>query len=234
MEQITKMQYCEACKVSISTKTEKCPLCHAPLPPCEDAALEQTYPDFSPFKRRNRLLTLLYSAVCLTAIFVCVLVNLLTWNNHLWSALVTAPVLYVWLCGLITFRKRAHLGLKLMAHAIGIVLVLVVINSFTDSQKVVSHVSWAVSYTMPFTFVGFILLINVLMAHKRHTLRDYVLYQISLCVIGFIPLLLVLLGVAQPVYPSIIAAACSALTIGALFLFGRKKVVAELNRKFHI
>ena len=234
MERIERMQYCETCKVSISTKTKNCPLCHAPLPSCEDAALEQTYPDFSPLKRRSRFLALLYSALCLAVILICVLVNLLAWNGHLWSALVAAPVLYVWLCGLITFRKRAHLGLKLMAHAIGIVSLLVVINTFTDSQRIVSHVSWAVSYTMPFIFIGFILLINVLMARKRNTLRDYVLYQISLCVIGFIPLLLVLLGVAQPAYPSIIAAACSALTIGGLFLFGRKKVVAELNRKFHI
>lgn len=228
------MQYCEACKVSVSTQTKKCPLCHAPLPEREDAQLEQTYPDFAPLKRRSRILTLLYSGICLFAIVTCALVNLLTWSGHLWSALVAAPVLYVWLCGLITFRKRVHLGLKLMAHAVGIVLMLVVINSFTDSERIVSHVSWAASYTMPFIFIGFILAINVLMARKRHTLRDYAISQISLCVIGFIPLLLVLLDAAQPAYPSIIAAVCSALTIGGLFLFGRKKVIAELNRKFHI
>ncbi len=229
-----QFQYCEACKVSVSTQTTKCPLCHTPLPERENVRLEQTYPDFSPLKKRSRRLTLLYSLFCLLVIGICVLVNLLTWQGHLWSALVAAPMLYVWLCGIITFRKRLHLGMKLTAHAVGIVLLLVAINGFTDSERVVSHVSWAVSYTMPFVFIGFILLINVLMARRRNTLRDYALYQISLCVIGFIPLLLVLLGIAEPVYPSIIAAACSALTIVGLFLFGRKKVTAELNKKFHI
>lgn len=228
------MQYCESCKVSISTQTDVCPLCHAPLEAREGLVLEQTYPDFAPLKRKSRLLELLLGLSCVFVIVVCALINLLTWNGHLWSVLVAAPVLYVWLCGLITFRKRAHLGLKLMAHAIGIALLLIVINSFSDSQRIVSHASWAVAYTMPFIFIGFILSINTLMARKRQTLRDYVLYQISLCVIGFIPLLLVLLGVAQPAYPSIIAAACSALTIGGLFLFGRKNVISELNKKFHI
>lgn len=228
------MQYCEACRVRISTQTDTCPLCHAPLPAREGLLLEQTYPDFAPLKRRSRLLALWFSLACLFSIAVCALINLLTWNGSLWSALVAAPVLYVWLCGLITFRKRAHLGLKLMAHAIGIALLLVAINTFSDSRRVVSHASWAVAYTMPFVFIGFILSINVLIARRLQTLRDYVLYQISLCVIGFIPLLLVLLDVAQPVYPSIIAAACSALTIGGLFLFGRRNVISELNKKFHI
>lgn len=228
------MQYCEDCKVFISTKTDACPLCHAPLPERENAELVQTYPDFAPLKRKSRLLALLYSAACFFVIAVCVLINLLTWQGHLWSALVAAPVLYVWLTGLFTFRKRVHLGLKLMAHAVGIVLLLVAINGFSGSARIMSHVSWAVAYTMPFIFIGFILAINVLIARKRHTLKDYLLYQLSLCVIGFIPLLLALLNVAQPVYPSILAAVCSALTIGGLFLFGRKKAVSELNKKFHI
>ncbi|HWS28678.1 MAG TPA: DUF6320 domain-containing protein [Clostridia bacterium] len=231
---ISELQYCETCKVSISTKTDICPLCHEKLPARQDAKLVETYPDFAPFKRRSRLLALIFSGVCALIIVVCVLVNLLTWNGHLWSALVTAPALYVWICGLITFKKRIHLGLKLMAHAIGIASMLVAINTFSGSAQIVTHASWAVSYSMPFIFIGFILAINVLMIRKRHTLRDYVISQISLCVIGFIPLLLVLLGVAQPIYPSILAAACSALTIGGLFLFGRKNVTAELNRKFHI
>lgn len=228
------MQYCEACKVSISTKTDVCPLCHEKLPERENINLVETYPDFAPFKRRSRLLALIHSGICVLTIIVCALINFLTWNGHLWSALVTAPVLYVWICGLITFKKRVHLGIKLMAHAIGIASMLVVINTFSDSARIVSHASWAVSYTMPFIFIGFILAINVLMLRKRHTLKDYVISQISLCVIGFIPLLLVLFNVAQPIYPSILAAACSALTIGGLFLFGRKNVTAELNRKFHI
>lgn len=231
---ISNLQYCEACKVSISTKTDICPLCHEKLPAREDVNLVETYPDFAPFKRRSRLLALIYSGICVTTIVVCMLINLLTWNNHLWSALVAAPVLYVWLCGLVTFKKRVHLGLKLMAHAVGIALMLLAINAFSDSERVIIQASWAVSYTMPFIFIGFILAINVLMLRKRHTLKDYVISQISLCVIGFIPLLLVLFNVAEPIYPSILAAACSALTIGGLFLFGRKNVTAELDRRFHI
>jgi uncharacterized Tic20 family protein len=83
-------------------------------------------------------------------------------------------------------------------------------------------------------FVCFILAINVIMLKLKHQFRDYLLYQISLCVIGFVPLVLVLSGVAQPIYPSIIAAACSYLTLIGLVFFKRRVVFSEFRKKFHI
>ncbi len=225
------MRHCAYCKVGISSNTEICPLCRRKLEGGGDAPAD--YPSFEPAAKGLKTA----KAVSLTACFaiaVCVAVNLLTWHGELWCAVVSACILYAWWPGLLSFSKRVHLGWKLTAHAIAIPLLLVAINMFASSAAVVSRVSWAVSYTMPAIFIGFITLIGYLAVRWKHKRRDYLLYLLSLCLCGFIPLTLVLCGVAQPAFMSIAAAAYSFLTIILLVVYAKKLIGSEIARKFHI
>lgn len=160
--------------------------------------------------------------------------NILMWKGEVWCVVFSACVLYAWGLGLQTFSKRIHLGWKLTANAIAIPLLLVVINVFASSAETIAKVSWAVSYTMPAIFLGFIIVINFIIIKWRQRRRDYMLYQLSLCVICFVPLILVLSGVAQPIYPSMIAAGCALMTIIWLIVFAQKVIGSELVRKFHL
>lgn len=188
-----------------------------------------------PLKQKKGIAVKVVSWVALALILSSVLINWITWGGKLWCVTFSAYVLYVWLLGLLTFKRGVHPGLKLMTHAIALTLLLVVTNMFAYSKEIVSRVSWAVSFAMPFILIGFMIAIDVLILLRRtQNRRDYLLYQISLSVIGFIPIILVLSGVAQPVYPSIIAASCSFLTILGMVIFARKIVFSEFGRKFHI
>ena len=228
------MQYCNNCKVSVSTKTAQCPLCHAGLRPLDGDEPVQTYPSFEPLKEKKHLFEKIVSFCAIASIVILVVINLLTYRGHLWSVIACSYILYVWLLGLMTIKKGIHVGLKLLAHAIAIPLLLMVVNMFADSEKTIHKASWAISYTMPFIFVGFILAINILMMIKTRYLRDYLIYQLTLSVIAFVPLLLVLLNVAQPMLPSIIAAMFSFLSIIGLIIFSKKNIQTEFGRKFHI
>lgn len=228
------MSYCPDCKISVTTHPVRCPLCQKALTQsgCSDDA--GAYPAFEPMKQRRKMFFKAVSILALTLITASVAYNLMTWHGDVWCVVFSTCVLYAWGPGLLTFNRRVHLGWKLTAHAVAIPLLLVVINVFASSEAMVNRVSWAVSYTMPAIFIGFIITINYIIIRWRQKRRDYLLYQLALCVIGFIPLVLVLSGVAQPVFPSIAAAGCSFLTLIWLILYQKKMIRSELARKFHI
>ncbi|MHB1452399.1 MAG: DUF6320 domain-containing protein [Saccharofermentanales bacterium] len=228
------MKYCEDCRIHVPGNALDCPLCHRSMAILDDKDNGAIYPDFEPRRRRDRKLVKAFSKTALLLIFSSVIINMMISSETWWSAIFSAIVLYIWLLGLLTFKRAAHPGLKLMAHAIAMPLLLVVINTFASNTKTFTRLSWAVSYAMPIIILCFILVINIMMYRRRQNLRNYLLYQLSLCVIGFVPLILVLSGVAKPIQPSIIAASCSFLSILALLLFSRKIVIGELGRKFHV
>lgn len=228
------MSYCSDCKISISANTAKCPLCQKELQGSGHGDETGDYPGFEPVKQRKKLLVKAISILALTLITLAVAYNILTWDGDIWCVVFSACVLYTWGLGLLTFNRRVHTGWKLTAHALAIPLLLVVINVFASNIETVSRVSWAVSYTMPAIFIGFIITINYIIFRWRQKRCDYLLYQLALCVIGFVPLILVLSGVAQPVFPSIAAAGCSFLTIIWLVLYQKKVIGSEFVKKFHI
>lgn len=228
------MQYCTDCKISISSKTDRCPLCHKELPYAEQEGAAEAYPGFEPLKAKNRKLAKTISTIACSLIAFSVLANMLTWNGSVWCVPFTACVLYAWGGGLLTFSKRIHLGWKLTAHAIAIPLLLVIFNTFAYNTETIHEITWAVSYGMPFIYICFIITIDSIVVLWRQKLRDYLLYQLTLCMIGFIPLILVLSGVTQPMWPSIIAAGCSYATIIGLILYAKKIIKSEFVKKFHI
>ncbi len=207
------MPTCTDCHVRVLTVTDRCPLCHRSLAEQQDKAARHTYPVERPLQKKSISLARLVSLSVICLILLSLSINWAAWNGWLWSVIFSTHVLYLWLVGWLTLKKGVHPGLKLMTNALSITLLLVVVNVLYRSNVTISCISWAVSYSMPIIFIGFITVIDMIMLRKKHNLRDFLLYQLSLCAIGFIPLVLVLTGVARPIYPSVIAAALAGLTI---------------------
>lgn len=228
------MQYCTACKLHISSRTQRCPLCQASLPVTQDLEATQTYPVFIPRQKTNKWLTKSVSVTAVMLILSSALTNWATWNGHLWGVAITAFAIYIWLTALITFKRGIHPGVKLMTQAMALTLLLVVIDMFAFGTEIITRASWSVGFAMPFVFIGGIIAINVVMVRNKQTIRDYLLYQLVLCVVGIIPLVLVLFVVAQPLWSSVIAASCSLLTLIGLLICANKTVVSEFARKFRV
>ena len=226
------MKYCPHCQVQVLTETDKCPLCHQALNPNDEKGVV-SFPPYSKRRNRWRKIVRATSISSATVILASILVNIITWTGHAWSMIVTAGVLYVWLCGLITFRKATLLGVKLMSHSIGLTALLVIINIFSTNVSEAS-LTWAATYAIPFIDILFIAIINILMIAKKHTMRDFLISQFALSIIGFAPLVLALVGFANPMSMSIAAAIISGVTIIGCFLFAKKIVISELARKFHV
>ena len=225
------MARCEHCHVNIAMRATRCPLCGAPIQGAEE--LPAAYPPPPPAPHVSWLYRW-FALAAFVSIGVAVGCNLLWPGGGLWSIPFAGTVLYVWALGVMTFNKRLHRGVKLMAHAIALTVLVILYNIFATGEQTTHSVTWAVSYAMPFIFIAFSLYISLQMVFHKQDLRGYMLYQIALCVIGFIPLLLVLLGAAAPIWPSIVAASCAYVTLMALVIFARHVISSEFSRAFHV
>lgn len=228
------MLYCDKCKVNIVSYSKSCPLCRAPLHEEEGAASEQAFPDFAAPNPRSRWITLVISLAAISAILVVVLINILTWNSKLWSVIAAVYIVYAWLLGRLTFKAGVALGKKLFAHALAVPVTLIVVNVFSKRNEIWGKISWAVSYATPLILVGFILATAFINYNNRRSRKDFIFYQLTLCILAFVPLLLVLFKVVEPMIPSIIAAVVSFITLIGLVVFGRRSFKSEFNKKFHI
>lgn len=242
------MDYCPECKVKIVSKGDKCPLCHGDVQHEQPLSAKIPFPSYVKYKNLRRIWAFALSLAAPVVIGICVLINVLTWNGFAWSMIVGVATLYAWLVGLYTFRRTDHLGQKLMLHAIGISALLVVINFVTASPSMISSqfwenfssiAKWSLDYAMPSTLIAFILAINIAMLSQRHRLRDYLIAQFSLCVLGFIPFVMIMIDltafdVLDSWFMSIAASSFSLLTLLVLVIFARNLVAKEFGRRFHI
>ena len=229
------MKHCPDCKINVATKADRCPLCHRLLPNEGADTGVASYPEFDYKANRLRLMWRVEAVLALTGIFIVGLINWLTFAGHLWSIVAIVAILYAWIVvGWLSFKRNTHISIKLMMHAIGITAVLLVIEAFTTSNAMVSHLNWTLSFAMPSVFIAFIIAINVLMLIKRQQRRDFIISLLSLSIIGFTPLILVFFQLVSPIYMSIAAAGLSFATIIGLFILGPRIVISELGRKFHL
>lgn len=227
------MKHCSVCDVVISTETTRCPLCHGEISDDGTGGTSETYPYFEPLSRKRYKRVAAVSAIAVILIIITVVINVLTWKGRAWSAISSGYILYLWIFGLLTFNTRIHTGLKLVANAIAITLLLLNTNALSGKNETLTKVSWAVSWGMPIIFLGFIAAAGIIMLARKHSRREYLFFLISLCICGLVPFVVVMFGVAKPILPSIITAGASILTIIALTIFQRKIVASEFKRKFH-
>ncbi len=228
------MIYCIDCRVHIVSETDYCPLCGKSTTDDQNDNLSKDYPEYVPFIKRNNKLAGLLFGTAILLIVISVIVNIITWNGNLWSVVFSAYVLYLWLMGLVTFKTRVHLGMKLTGHAVAVSLLLLIMNAFMDNTETFNQVSWSVAYGMPIVFISFLALIGIHMIVRKQNLKEYLFYLLSLCVIGSIPFIIVICFIIKPILFCLISAAVCYLTIIGLAVFRKNIILEEIKKTFHI
>ena len=98
---------------------------------------------------------------------------------------------------------------------------------------VIGYSGWAVNYVVPNLFSAANIAVLIIIIVNRVNWHDYVMYQMSIAFLGFIPIVLFVFGIIDKPLITIIATAISALTLLTAFIFGDKVVKSELKRRFH-
>ena len=108
----------------------------------------ESYESYKETPYKNHTARKIFLFISLIAIFVCVLVNFLTFNGSFWSLFVVGGIFYLWILIRFTIMSRQNIALKLLLQAIGIGLILFFIQLENRS------VHWLMPYALPFMMVA--------------------------------------------------------------------------------
>src|SRR5690554_6493867 len=111
------MKSCSQCKVLVNTERKTCPLCFTLLNIVDGKeALLVPYPKYQSKPVRYNVFYRVLVFLSIIATFICVLVNIFTYkeNHNLWSLVVIAGFLYLWILFRSTLRGTGNIPRRLV------------------------------------------------------------------------------------------------------------------------
>ena len=219
------MLYCEKCGVYLSGSMERCPLCQGAVTgqPEEDA-----YPPPPETARPYGLTVRLAGLLTAAALTVCAAVNYCFPEGGWWFLFVAAGLGSAWLLTGVALWKRRN-PMKAIAWLLAVVPALVLAWDWRTG-----FMGWSINFVLP----CFIPCMQLAAAGAARILRlrpaDYLLY-LSICILaGFFPLIPLFCGALWMIYPSVVCAGVSAISLSALLLFRGPALKAEIIRRGHL
>lgn len=238
------MKYCSKCNISVNTDTQKCPLCSMMLSngkeqeqageisegmKTEISGESSKYPkpEMGPLKRYNfvfRLLLFISVVISSTSL----LINLMTYSGVLWSLYIIGTLLYLWITVAHPLFVKGKIGQIIVITAISTSIYLYSLELATRTK------GWGLSYAIPFLFIAATLLITFIILLRRLKWREYSTYQTIMVMLGFLPVIFCITGLVSPIWPSVLSAFYSFLTLTGMFIFADKNYKDELIKRFHL
>jgi len=221
------MKTCKRCNVKVLDNTNNCPLCRSVLTDYDGVTADNIYPAVDVNVRRYNIIARIFLFLSIVGGITAIVTNYLTYNGILWSILTVAAILYCWTAIIHSIKHHINVASKIFVQTI-FASVFVVIIDF-----VMGYSGWAVNYVVPNLFSIANISVLIIIIVNRMDWHNYALYQVSIGVFGFIPIVLFLFGVIDRPLTTIIATVISVLTLLFAFIFGDKSVKSELKRRFH-
>ena len=228
------MVKCPYCKVSISTRTEVCPLCHKNL---IEAGVSKDEIKKTPldFPKRGKLPALsgtlfdkVYLLCALAVVLVSIAVELIVLEKIFISWLLLSIIGYFYIFLRITIRKANFFPQKVLVQAILLSVVAI------STRRVIPNPEVIFESVLPFIYLVSMIIIGIFfLIHYKKPSR-YLLNLITIALLGFLPFLIdFALDIhAHPL--SIATASLGAIILIMLFIFYAKIIISELKRSFHV
>ena len=216
------MRYCEQCKVQLTGAPDRCPLCQGPL---AGEPGEPSYPQVPP--QPSRLAIRWAALVTVAAGAVCGVVNLSVPSSGLWCLFVIAGLATTWLLLWVALRKRGS-PTKVILWQLGLVCALSLLWDVCTGFH-----GWSVNFVLPIFIPCMQLAIAVTAKILRLRKEEYLFYLVLSIAAGLLPLLSLVCGLLQVVYPSGICGGISVIGLAALVLFRGSELKEEVVRRGH-
>lgn len=221
------MKRCPHCKVRIRDEHTVCPLCAGILEdkgePSEDVFphIPTIYQEFNIFIR----ILIMISIVGVVASFA---INLIFTRESLWSLLVAAGVVSMWISLFFIIRNRNNVA-KTILWQVGIICIL----SFLWDRSM-GWYGWSLNYVIPTTCVLAMIVMAVGAKILKIGVRDLIIYLLIDAIFGFIPAVFILFDWVNVLFPSVICVGVSIISLSALILFEGDNMKTELKKRMHI
>lgn len=225
------MKHCDSCRVDVVTGAGCCPLCGSPLEAADNPAVippANTYPNLSDRVAKYNFVLRLFVFLSLLGCGLSLLINLTVNPSFLWSLIVVAAVVYLWVTIPPLLRNGVNYAKRVVYMAIFSSALVVVLD------LIVGYRGWSVSFVVPALLMTGLASIALLMIFSRTKWTQYVFYQILLGVFGFVPLVLYLTGLASNLTMVLLCASLSLACLLVTIIFGDRSVKDDFKRRFNI
>lgn len=232
---------CKYCNVDIVCNSKICPLCHEKLtlPDNLDMPYElpKAYPDKQKQtkpKKKKRSATKLYLSIALAIFILSVPINILTTPNIYWFAIVGVLVIYGLILVNNTILSNNGIGIKIFWQGVGILAVLLTINYLLDKQAPDYSPTWVWDYGLPAILIVASITTGIYTAVALKYWSSTVIDALIIAALGYLPMILYACKVIAHPALSIASTCVSTIIIIFCCILGRRTLISELKKKFHV
>ena len=222
------MNYCENCKVYVDACLEKCPLCGKQLTDSPKENLLYPPVERKRYVDRHSLMLDYFLLATFVVITLCIAINIFTWDGNPWFLAVAAPVLYAWILIKVTILSDIYPGTKALLQMVTLIAMFFAFDYVGGAQ------GWSYSYLLPLILGLGIAYIDLYAYFHKPRWRENLMYAILFVALGFIPLILYLLGIRQSLVLMGLCTFASILTILGMLRFAYRYLKLEMRKRFHM
>ena len=220
------MKYCNNCNVNVTGNRKICPLCQGHL--IGDKYREEVFPRISFAYIEHGKFFKMMLLISIIAATITVSVNILLPQRGAWSLFVLGGLGSVWVSIMTAINKRKNIPKNIVYQVMTISVIVFIWDILTGWR------GWSVNYVIP--FVCFFAMISMATISKVRNLHidDYILYIIIDGLFGIVPVIFIIFGFLDVLYPSLICIATSVISLSAIIIFEDKRLIAEIKRRMHV
>lgn len=221
------MNYCKECKIKISTKGTRCPICAKEIISLDNNFIEP-YPKI-PIPEKKRpiwLRALIFVGIIL--FFFVIAYNFLNPRELVYLSLASFVLSYIWMTIFTIQKSLKNIGYFILKQVILISAIVIGIDYFTGFSL------WSINYFIPIILIFGVSAIASIVVYKPMQFREYFIYQITISIIGALGFLLVLFNLSTVSWPLIFSSFYSIIVMLGMFIFADNKSKLELKKRFHI
>lgn len=229
---------CKYCGVEVKDNVKICPICHEKLEGyLPDAPSMYPPKDSVKRKRKHTHFTFdnLYWGIGLAVWICCLAVCEALTPTLQWHWLVIVLILYGYLFVRNTILSNSSIGLKIFTQIIMILAVLISsLNIFKGLNLYHDPMYWILEYALPIVLgTGLVIMIVFvcIFAKRRPSL---IVDCVFMMLLGYAPIIMYLTGNVTHLWPSLTVSIVATLAIISCFMFGRKELLDELKKRFHL
>ena len=179
-------------------------------------------------RKENQRIVQTFSFLCLAVAVICGMINIMTAGTLNWSWFAGAGCACAWLVVMVAYSKRRNILKNEIWQLLLISVIAILWDRFTGWR------GWSVDFILPFGVLSVQFSVPVIARVNRLKREEYLFYLVQACIAGLIPMILAWMGVVKFVYPSVICAGISILTLAALFIFCKKDTLREFHKKLRM
>ncbi|HAE91560.1 hypothetical protein SAMN02745784_00623 [Tissierella praeacuta DSM 18095] len=222
------MKYCAHCNVHIRENREKCILCGNSLTDIHNTAKDkEIFPKIPPFYESHLAIKIMIF-ISIAAVVISFAINIIFPSNVNWPLLLVFGLLSMWL-GLISILQRRYHIPKKIVRQVAIISLLSVFWDWKTGWK-----GWSLDYIIPITSATAMIVMYVIAKIMKLSVRDYITYALIDSLFGIVPIIFVLLGWINTIYPAIICVSISIISLSAVFIFHGNDIKIEMDKRMHI